>query len=160
LRQLQRGWGEARSRTRGRRSNSRAAQAVDLLAAAPLLSATTLAKVLGMSVKCAGELLERFVAEGIVIEVTHRSARRLFGLAGLAPLREAVQPRQRPDPDRRRGRPRQELVDLPADAEIALPPSRAQLDRPVFDYADLEAAMSQLDLVIKDTRRKLQTILQ
>ncbi len=156
LRALQRGWSEARGKISSRRSNSRAAPAVDLLAAAPLLSATTLAKALGMSVKCAGELLDRFVAEGIVIEVTHRAARRLFGLAGLAPLREAVQPRRRPDPERRRGRPYREADEEEvAEFEIAEAPARPALERPVFDYADLEAAMLQLDDVIKDTRRKL-----
>ena len=157
LRGLQRMWGEARGKVSSRRSNSRASQAVDMLAAAPLLSATTLAKALCMSVKCAGELLDRFVAEEIVIEVTHRAARRLFGLAGLAPLREAVQPRRRPDPERRRGRPHRDVVEGEL-VELEPLPARALLERPVFDYADLEVAMSQLDEAIKETRRKLGSI--
>jgi hypothetical protein len=109
-----------------------------------------------MSIKCAGELLDQFVTEGIAVEVTHRSARRLFGLAGLAPLRDAVQVSHRSDPQRRRGRPSQELV-----AEtVTVPETLSPLERRSFDYADLEAAMSELDAVIKDTRRTLQTILQ
>lgn len=159
LRTLQRGWGEARRKVGARRSTSRAAQAVDVLAASPLLSATTLARALGMSVKCAGELLDRFVAEGIVIEVTHRAARRLFGLAGLAPLRDVVQPPPRPDPGRRRGRPHLEIVE---ESEVETVPVSPQipLDRAVFDYTDLDAAMAQLDVTIKETQRKLQAAAQ
>jgi hypothetical protein len=125
----------------------------DLLAAAPLLSATTLARAIGMSIKCAGELLDRFVTEGIAVEVTHRSARRLFGLA---PLRDAVQAPHRPDPQRRRGRPSVE----PVPETVSTPETLSPLERRSFDYADLEAAMSELDAVIKDTRRALQTILR
>jgi hypothetical protein len=156
MRTLQRGWVAARGKTSQRRRNSRAAQAVDLLAAAPLLSATTLARAIGMSIKCAGELLDQFVTEGIAVEVTHRSARRLFGLAGLAPLRDAVQAPHRPDPQRRRGRPSLEL----AAETVTVQQTMSPLERRSFDYADLDAAMAELDAVIKDTRRTLQTILQ
>ena len=72
----------------------RAPLAIDVMAATPLISATTLAGAIGMSIKNAGMLLERFCAEGVAVEVTHRSARRLFGLSGLAPLRDAVRPTQ------------------------------------------------------------------
>ena len=89
---LERAWFAARRAAAGRRSTSRASAAIDILAAAPLLSATSLAAGLGMAVKNAATLLDRFAAEGIVVEVTHRAKRRLFGLAGLAPLREAVAP--------------------------------------------------------------------
>jgi hypothetical protein len=75
------------------------------MAATPLISATTLAGAIGMSIKNAGMLLERFCAESVAVEVTHRSARRLFGLNGLAPLRDAVRPPKRPEPGRGRGRP-------------------------------------------------------
>jgi hypothetical protein len=37
-----------------------------------------------------------FCAAGIAVEVTHRSKRSLFGLAGLTPLHDAVRPRGRP----------------------------------------------------------------
>jgi hypothetical protein len=59
-----------------------------------------------MAVKNATGLLEDFCRAGIVVEVTHRSKWRLFGLTGLAPLREVVRPPDRPDPNRGRGRPR------------------------------------------------------
>ena len=103
---MERAWFAARAAVAGRRRTSRAAAAVDILAATPLVSATSLAAGLGMAVKNAAALLDAFCAAGIAVEVTHRSKRRLFGLAGLAPLRDAVRPPYRPDPTRGRGRPR------------------------------------------------------
>ena len=102
---MERAWFTARSAVAGRRSNSRAGIAIDLLAVAPLISAPSLATGLGMAMKNALELLDSFCADGIAIEVTHRSRRRLFGLAGLAPLRDEVLPPRRPEPGRGRGRP-------------------------------------------------------
>ena len=103
---LERAWFDARRGIAGRRKDSHDAAAVDVLAAAPVLSATTLARVLGIAVKNAVRILDALVAAGIAIEVTHRSKRRLFGLTGLAPLRAMVRPPYRPDPNRGRGRPR------------------------------------------------------
>ena len=54
------------------------------MAARALVSAISLAGV-GVAVKNATALLNSFCAAGIAIEVTHRSKRRLYGLAGLAP---------------------------------------------------------------------------
>ena len=102
---LERAWFAARRAVTGRRSNSRAAIAIDMLAATPLISATSLARGLGMAPKNALELLTGFCADEITIEVTHRSKRRLFGLAGLAPLRDEISPPHRPEPGRGRGRP-------------------------------------------------------
>jgi hypothetical protein len=45
------------------------------------------------------------VAVGIAVEVTHRSKRRLFGLRGLIPLRDAVRAPHRPNANRGRGWP-------------------------------------------------------
>ena len=157
MRTLQRGWVAARGKTSQRRRNSRAAMAVDLLAAAPLLSATTLARAIGMSIKCAGELLDRFVTEGIAVEVTHRSARRLFGLAGLAPLRDVVRPPYRPERNRGPGRPRHDTKEEPIDvngAAVALAPL-SSLERVAFDYSALEEAIAHLDDVIRRTRQAL-----
>ena len=75
---LERGWLAARGAVAGRRRHSRAAAAIDLLAAAPLVSASSLATGLGMAVKNAAALLEQFQKAGIVVEVTHRSKRRLY----------------------------------------------------------------------------------
>ena len=58
-------------------------------------------------------MLDYFVTEEIVVEVTHRSARRLFGLSGMAPVRDATAAPRRSEPGRGRGRP-----VLPAEADI------------------------------------------
>ncbi len=142
---LERGWLAARARVAGRRSTSRAAAAVDVLAAAPLLSATSLAAMLGMSVKGATGLLDSFVADGIVVEVTHRAKRRLFGLAGLAPLRDGTTAPRRPQPGRPRGRPRRieaDPVDGPPPASL---PPISRFERPAIDYGALEAAVAQCE---------------
>ena len=157
LRTLERGWIAARGSVVGRRSNSRAAIAVDVLAATPLISATTLAGAIGMSIKCATGLLDDFVGAEIAVEVTHRSARRLFGLAGLAPVREATAPPRRPMPGRGRGRPRHEA---PVEEEPVLPallPPVVRFERPAIDYGVLEEAMAHCDSVIRATRSRLQS---
>ena len=154
---LQRAWFQARRAVAGRRRHSRAATAIDILAAAPLVSATSLAAGLGMAVKNAAELLEDFLRAGIVVEVTHRSKRRLFGLAGLAPLRDAVRPPDRPDPTRGRGRPRHEADDDPAET-IVLPMPPAPLtpmNHQPFDYSDLEGWMVHMEQVLGHVRRTL-----
>lgn len=159
LRSLERSWVTARARAPAQRSTSRAALAIDVIAATPLISATTLAGAIGMSIKSATELLDRFVAAEIAVEVTHRSARRLFGLAGLAPLRDAVTEPRRPLPGRTRGRPRLE-PDEPFDEPLspaALPPVQ-RFERPPIDYAALDAAMMQCELVIRSTRSSLDVL--
>lgn len=156
LRSLERGWASARARAPAQRRTSRAALAVDVLAAAPLMSATTLARSVGMSIKCAGELLERFVSEEIAVEVTHRSARRLFGLAGLVPVREVTAPPRRPIPGRGRGRPRSEdLPEEPVAPPASLPPM-SRFQHPPIDYGALEEAMAHCDAVIRTARLRLQ----
>ena len=138
---LERAWRAARRAVAGRRRHSRAAAAVDLLAAAPLVSATSLAAGLGMAVKNATLLLDDFCAAGIAIEVTHRAKRRLFGLTGLAPLRDVVRPPYRPEPGRGRGRPplvaedgdhRAGAAVGPADPDRS-PAVRLQRPRPLDD---------------------------
>ena len=157
---MERAWFAARAAVAGRRRTSRAAAAVDLLAAAPLVSATSLAAGLGMAVKNAAALLDAFCAAGIAVEVTHRSKRRLFGLAGLAPLREAVRPPYRPDPARGRGRPRLDRPDDPADSVVPPPPSAplTLIDRRQFDYSDLDHWMAQMDQTIRHARRTLSAL--
>ena len=152
---MDRTWRAARRAVSGRRRNSRAAAAVDLLAAAPLVSATSLAAGLGMAVKNATLLLDDFCAAGLAIEVTHRSKRRLFGLTGLAPLRDVVRPPYRPEAGRGRGRPpfvAEEAITVPA-----LPPV-PPLDRQPFDYSDLAHWMTQMDQTIRQTRRALSAV--
>lgn len=155
---LERAWFAARRTVAGRRRHSRAAAAIDILAAAPVVSATSLAAGLGMAVKNAGALLEEFSRGGIAIEVTHRSKRRLFGLAGLAPLREVVRAPDRPDPNRGRGRPRHDRDDISADSVVLplLPTPLTPVDRRLFDYSDLERWMAHMDHTIRHARRLLR----
>ena len=156
LRSLERGWCAARARVPAQRSTSRAALAVDVMAAAPLISATTLAKAIGMSIKCTTELLDRFVGTEIAVEVTHRSARRLFGLAAMAPVRDATTAPRQPMPGRGRGRPRSE--DPPEEvAALAAPlPPMSRFHHPPIDYGALEEAMAHCDAVIRSARIRLQ----
>jgi len=158
---LERAWRAARQAVAGRRRHSRAAAAVDLLAATPLLSASSLAAGLGMAVTNATRLFDQFCAAGITVEVTHRARRRLFGLAGLAPLRDQIAPPRRPEPGRGRGRPR--LLPGAEDAATGPPPALpplAPLERHRVDYNDLDQAMAQLDTVIRQARRALGELAQ
>ena len=157
LRSLEHGWLAARARVPAQRRTSRATLAVDVMAATPLISATTLAGSIGMSIKSATELLDRFVAAHIAVEVTHRSARRLFGLVGMAPVREATMAPQRPVPGRGRGRPRHEALA----EEPVLPaplPCFARSELPAIDYGALEEAMAECDAVVRNTRSRLQLL--
>ena len=156
---MERAWSTARRAVvAGRRRNSRAAGAIDILAAAPLISATSLAAGLGMAGKNAILLLDGFCAEGIAVEVTHRSRRRIFGLAGLAPLRDGVAPPRRPMPGRGRGRPPLH----PAETEVPpapLPEPRLnRIERQEFDYSDLAHWVAQADQAIRQTRRVLDEL--
>ena len=154
---MERAWRAARHAVAGRRRHSRGAAAVDLLAAAPLVSASSLAAGLAMAVKNATLLLDDFCAAGIAIEVTHRSKRRLFGLTGLAPLRDVVRPPYRPEPGRGRGRPplmAEDAIDLPALPSDPLTP----IDRRPFDYSDLAHWMTQMDRSIRQARRALSAV--
>ena len=154
LRRLEWDWTQARSQVVGRRSTSRASAAIDVLAAAPLLSATTLASILGMSIKSAIALLDDFVGRGVVVEVTHRSARRLFGLPGMKAVRDVTTAPRRPVPGRGRGRPPETQVTRPiVESPTSLLPIRPE--RPPIDYAALDAAVAQCERAIRDTRRFL-----
>ncbi len=155
---LERAWFAARRAVGGRRRTSRAARAIDVLAAAPLVSATSLARALGMAVKNAAALLDRFCADDIAIEVSHRAKRRLFGLAELAPLRDGVAPPRRPQPGRGRGRP--PILDIegaPAEPPPVLPPL-TPLERRSFDYSGLDAAMAFADEAMRNAKRVLGSL--
>jgi hypothetical protein len=155
---MDRTWLEARRRVAGRRRTSRAALAIDVMAATPLISASTLSGAIGMSIKNAGILLERFCADSVAIEVTHRSARRLFGLSGLAPLREVVRPPRRHEAGRGRGRPRI-LSEAPDPEPLTAPlPVITRFERPAIDYTALEAAMAFADQTVRRTRHRLATV--
>jgi hypothetical protein len=93
--------------------------------------------------------------------VTHRSKRRLYGLAGLAPLRDGVAPPRRPEPGRGRGRPplhRAEPPPLPPAPLVSARPL-TPLERRAIDYSDLENAMAFADERIREARRRLAVLL-
>lgn len=153
-----RAWRAARATVSGRRSDSRAALAVDLLAAAPVMSATSLARGLGVSIKSALLLLEGFLRDGIVIEITHRSKRRLFALPLLAPLREAAKKPVRPDASRGPGR-RREVIEVTEElAPSPAPPTARPIPRLDVDYKSLEAAIADAEDVIRRTKSALEKI--
>ena len=162
LRRLEQGWRQAHAAVAGRRRNSHAPAAVELLAAAPLLSAAGLAAALAVSVRTATALLDELTTLGVAVEVTRRRKRRLWGLAGLAPLREATAAPRRPTPGRGRGRPRCRAEEA-VEGEIepltvswpaaALPPLDLQLACPELDRWLLEA-----ELVIGRTRALLDAM--
>ena len=155
---LERAWFSARGAVAGRRRHSRAPQAVDLLAAAPLLSATSLASGLGMAVKNATVLLDGLAEAGVAVEVTHRAKRRLFGLQGMAPLRDEVAPPRRPEPGRGRGRPPAGRVEE-APVPEALPTGPlTPVERWTYDYSALDHWMVQAEQAIRQTRRTLDAL--
>jgi hypothetical protein len=156
LMDLERAWFTARSVVAGQRRDSHAAAAVDVLAAAPLISATSLAAGLGIAVKSAIRLLDGLRAAGVAVEVTHRAKRRLFGLAGMAPLGEVVRPPYRPAPGRARGRPPL-IAGEPEPPPPPLPPL-TPIERRDFDYGTLEHCLAHLDLVLRQTRRSLDAL--
>lgn len=154
---LERTWAAARAALADRRRDSNAVAAADLLAAAPLLSATSLAGILGIAVKTATRLRDDLVAAGIAVEVTHRAKRWLFGLKGMAKLREVVRAPYRPETERGRGRP--PILPVEEDATEPPPlPAQFPLERRVFDYSDLEHGLMQLDQVLRRTRRSLDVL--
>ena len=161
LMDLERAWFAARLVVAGRRRDSHAAAAVDLLAATPLVSATSLAAGLGIAVKNAIGLLDSLVAAGLAVEVTHRAKRRLFGLTGMAPLRDGVAAPRRPEPGRGRGRP----PIIPVEEENVAPPPPlpplpplTPIERREFEYGDLEHWMAHLAQVLRQTRRSLDAL--
>jgi hypothetical protein len=163
LAQLERHWFAARAAVAGRRRDSRAADAIDILAAAPLVSATTLGQALGMATNNATRLLDGFVVLGVASEVTHRSKRRLYGLKHLAPLREAAAPPRRPVPGRRPGRPSAASLAGDADgdvAQIAAPlspsPPLPPLDRGKFNFSELDRWLDLTDQAIRRVERVLE----
>lgn len=155
---MERSWFEARHSVTGRRKTSYAVAAVDVLAAAPVISATSLAAILGIAVKNAIRILDELQASQLAIEVTHRSKRRLFGLTGLAPLRDVVQPPYRPGPNRGPGRPRFEVEDDQPAALLGPLPPLTPIERRAFDYTALEEAMAHLDAVVRHTRQTLRNL--
>jgi hypothetical protein len=162
LRQIERDWFAARHAVSGRRRDSHAAAAIDMLAAAPLLSATSLAQLLGIAIKNATRLLDGFVVLGIASEVTHRSKRRLYGLTHLTPLREATAAPRRPQPGRRPGRPSGAAIEpvMAAAVELMGPlvpsPPLPPRERRQFDFSDIDQLLALTDQAIRRAQNMLE----
>lgn len=156
LMDLERAWFAACAAIADRRRDSHATAAVDLFAATPVLSATTLAKVLCLAIKTTIRLLNGFVDAGVAVEVTHRSNRRLFGLKGMASLGAAVRAPYRPEPGRSRGRPPR-IVAVSGGPSAPQPPL-TPVERPAFNYSGLDAAMAFANQLICQTRRALDAL--
>ena len=135
----------------GRRWDPHAAAAVDIQAATPLISATLLAASLGITLNSAIGLLDSLVTADLAVEVAHRAKRRLFGLAGIPPLRDGVAALRRPDPGRERGRP--PITPL-REKRVRLPPL-TPIERREFEYGDLEHWTAHLTQAARPTRRSL-----
>jgi len=150
---MEHAWRTARCAVAGQRRTSQASRAVDLLAALPLVSATTLARSLGIAIKSALRLLDSFCEAGIAVEVTHRSARRLFGMTSLAPLRDGVRPPRRPGGVR--GRPPASAYEPETDTEPLPLPAITPIERRRLDYAPLEAVLAEAEQTIRRTGRSL-----
>ena len=155
LRRIEHSWFDARRAVAGRRCDSHAVLAIDLLAAAPLLSATSLAALLGIAIKNTIRLLDGFVELGIVSEVTHRAKRRLYGLKHLAPLREAAAPPRRPVHGRRPGRPRADSLagadrtELHSALSPLVPsPPLPSLALHEFDFTEVDRLLVMMDQAI------------
>jgi hypothetical protein len=112
--------------------------AVDMLAAVPIASVSTLAAGLDMAVQNVSALLQDFCRAEIAVEVTRRSKRRLYiySLATLAPVRDRVAPPRRPELGRGRGRPPIDREDDTSFVPGLLPPV-SMIERRAFDYSDL-----------------------
>jgi hypothetical protein len=142
---LERSWRDARAQAGAQRRNSKAALAIDIIAAHPVISATTLAARLSISVQAACVLLGRFVERGLVVDVTWRSARRLFALKDLAPLRESVQKPCRPLDGRKLGRPRVNEIVVQEEEDPIENATPQLCPRWHPDFSELEAAMAFVD---------------
>ena len=163
LARLERHWFAARAAVAGRRRDSRAAAAIDILAAAPLVSATTLGHALGIATNNATRLLDGFVGLGIASEVSQRAKRRLYGLKHLAPLREATAPPRRPMPGRRpAGRVPPLWLPIPAARlpirafRLVPSPPLPPLERQKFDFSDIDRLLDLTDQAIRRTQRVLE----
>jgi hypothetical protein len=113
-----------------------------------------------MSIRRAIDLLDGFVRDDLVVEVTHRAKRRLFALRGLSPMRDEILPPRRPEPGRRPGRPRNDEAEAEVPKQISSAAPLSPLQRGVFDYSVLEESMDHLESVIRRTRQSLGTLRQ
>jgi hypothetical protein len=153
----------------GERASSRRPQAVDMLAASPLLTVSALAHAIGATVEGASRILDDLVRREIAAEVTGmsgRGARRLYGLKRLLPIRaETTGARRRPSGGRP-GRPKKILTppfgELPeepqgtATVEPTQPPVWGHREPFAFDFE----ALDRLNAEAADRTRHVHRILE
>jgi hypothetical protein len=158
LRTVERHWLRAREAVAGRRRDSHAAAAIDIMAAAPLVSATMLGHTLGIARKNAQRLLDGFVRVGIASEVSRRHKRRLYGLPHLLPLRDAAAVPRRPIVGHGHRRPGAARPISPA-AEPLSPrvpfPPVVRPTAPEFDFSDLDRLIDLTDRAMRRVDRVL-----
>ena len=158
---MERAWFTARRAIAGRRKDSHDAAAVDVLAAAPVLSATTLARILGIAVKNAIRILDVLATAEIAIEVDasrETAAVCPSGLDSAAARGPAALPpgrKPRPWPAAPRDRARMCRKKRRRRCRPLTP-----IERRAFDYTALEEAMAHLDAVVRQTRNNLGALLR
>ena len=171
---MEREWRAARtvvSRRLGSRSTSRLPQAIDVLAASPLLSVSALARALGCTVEGASGMLDELARLEIVAEVTGmtgRGARRLYGLRRLVPMRaETTAARRRPEADRAGGRERSLCHPSPncrsslrgrRPALLTMTPEAGRLTPLAFDFEALDRLIAAADEQTRHVRRLLTRV--
>ena len=100
LRSLERTWTAARRRVDAKhrgdgagsksRSTSRLPQAIDILAATPLLGPASLARALGLTRAGASRMLERAVELDLAVEITGRGSHKLYALPDLSHMQDEI----------------------------------------------------------------------
>ncbi|WP_291366648.1 winged helix-turn-helix domain-containing protein [Acetobacter sp. UBA5411] len=144
LSRMEHAWTFARRAVQGQRSTSRAGLVVDLLMLHPMASATAIAQRTGLSINATLQILERLEREGIVVEITNRSARRLFAMRAFEGVRDCIRPPQRRSRGKTTDGPRESAS--PTSSSV---PSRIQRDElPPLDYTDLEQALAAADRAV------------
>jgi hypothetical protein len=140
-----------------------------------LVSVKILASTLGMAVNNATHLLEWLVAENLIVEITGRHKRRLYGLPHVADLRQAIARPRQPVPGRGRGRPprgsggdeepKEVRPELPAERSPPLalkaldsPRRLAPLPPPDFDFSELERFLHQAEAASAHSRDLIETL--
>lgn len=144
LSRMEYAWTFARRAVRGQRSTNRAGLVVDLLMLHPLASATGIAHCTGLSINAALQILERLQDQGIVVEVTNRSARRLFAMRAFEGISDCIRPPQR----RSRGKTTRDEPEI-ASSSFSPVLKRIQRDElPPLDYTDLDQALAAADRAV------------
>ncbi|NHO55340.1 hypothetical protein GOB87_15600 [Acetobacter estunensis] len=144
LSRMEYAWTFARRAVRGQRSTSRAGLVVDLLMLHPLASATGIAHCTGLSINATLQILERLQGQGIVVEVTNRSARRLFAMRAFEGISDCIRPPQR----RSRGKTTRGEGEI-VTSSFSTAQSRVRRDElPPLDYTDLDHALAAADRAV------------